>query len=321
MSAKRTNMHRLQELVRLHRMGEGPREVARLLEMSPKTEGKYRRALIAAGLLAGPVDMLPPLEELKTAVTAKHPVAPTRVVTTSLDPWIEQIVPAANSELAVWLDKTAATRIHGTTGRAPGAVFEAEEKAALDQLPLQRFELVVWKRAKVHTDSHVEMGGRLYSVPWRHVGKEVWIRATHHSIEVHRDDVRIATHDRRGPGRASTQETHLPEGRRDLRHRSESYWRERAGALHTDIGAFIAEVFASDHELSKLSSSLVGRQVAAPAADAVAFHERAHPVLGTVGGGPAVRLVPGDADGSGRHAAAAGRADRGTAATLLRGAA
>ncbi len=41
MSAKRTDMHRLQELVRLHRMGTGAREVARLLRMSPNTERDY----------------------------------------------------------------------------------------------------------------------------------------------------------------------------------------------------------------------------------------------------------------------------------------
>ena len=35
---RRVDMDRLQELVRLHRMGTGDREVARLLGMSPNTE-------------------------------------------------------------------------------------------------------------------------------------------------------------------------------------------------------------------------------------------------------------------------------------------
>jgi hypothetical protein len=35
MSREKIEMHRLQELVRLHRMGAGKREVARLLAMSP----------------------------------------------------------------------------------------------------------------------------------------------------------------------------------------------------------------------------------------------------------------------------------------------
>ena len=58
MSAVRVDMHRLQELVRLHRRGMGCREVARLLEMGPNTEREYRRAFDAKGLLHGPVDAL-----------------------------------------------------------------------------------------------------------------------------------------------------------------------------------------------------------------------------------------------------------------------
>lgn len=445
-------MHRLQELARLHRMGERPREVSRLLGMSPKTEMKYRKALLAAGLLTGPVDAVPTLEILKAAVLAKHPIPATRPVTTSLEAWVERIrselfsakppglkalweklrreeagfgatysalrrlaqrlrrergvqpedvvirvdtepgqvaqvdfgyagrffdpetgkvrkawvfvmvlghsrhmfaklvfdqkartwvelhvaaftyfggvpytvvpdnlkaaivraafgaadrhdigvqrsyrelarhygfkidptptyapqkkgkvesavkyvsrsfvatcgaedLPTANRELVTWLAKTASLRVHGTTGRQPLAMFESEERDRLLALPAQRFELVLWKRAKVHSDSHVQLGGRLFSVPWRHVGKEVWVRATSASVEVYLDDVRVATHDRRGRGRVNTQDAHLPEGRRDLRHRSESYWRERASRLHGDVGGFVAEVFESDRELSKL---------------------------------------------------------------------
>ncbi len=152
----------------------------------------------------------------------------------------------------MWLAQTAAKRMHATTGRSPGAMFEAEEKAALMALPTTRYEMVVWKRAKVHADSHVELAGRIYSVPWPNIGKEVFVRATSSTVEVYRDDARIATHERRGHGRASTNEAHLPEGRRDLRHRSESYWRERAAKLGPLIAEYVDEVFASDRELSKL---------------------------------------------------------------------
>ena len=69
-------MHRLQELVRLHREGTGPREVVRLLSMSPNTERAYRRALLAAELLEGPPSEVPALEELKAAVLAHQPEKP-----------------------------------------------------------------------------------------------------------------------------------------------------------------------------------------------------------------------------------------------------
>jgi transposase len=69
-------MHQLQELVRLHRLGTGAREVARLLVLSPTTERKYRRAIDAAGLLKGPVDELPALDALREAVAASEPKMP-----------------------------------------------------------------------------------------------------------------------------------------------------------------------------------------------------------------------------------------------------
>jgi hypothetical protein len=52
MCMRRTEMHRLQDLVRHHRLGTGCREIARLLGMSPNTERRYREALEEALLRA-----------------------------------------------------------------------------------------------------------------------------------------------------------------------------------------------------------------------------------------------------------------------------
>lgn len=67
MSLTRTQMDQLQELVRLHRMGTGCREVARLLAISPNTERQYREILAGEGLLAGSVEQLPELAQLRAA--------------------------------------------------------------------------------------------------------------------------------------------------------------------------------------------------------------------------------------------------------------
>ena len=450
MSAKRVEMDRLIELVRLHRMGEGSREVCRLLAMSPKTELRYRSALRTAGLLDGPVDALPDSEAIGTALSSVLPAGKTREVKSSVDRWMDEIrgavdggvrpkalcdrlvrtengfrgsyqaikrayarvarargvqaedvvipveTPAgevgqvdfgyvgrlfdpeagrlrkawvfllvlgfsrhmfaqvvfdqktatwiqlhvdafsylggvprvivpdnlkaavvrtafgltdrsklalnrsyrelarfyrfkidptpprspkkkgkvesgvryvkqnffasteledidhANRELADWVEKTAGRRTHGTTGRQPLAYFLEEESQALTPLPVNRFEVVVWKIAKVHRDSHVEFERRLYSVPWRHVGQQVLIRATKSSVEIHADNTRIATHERLTRGRRSTHERHLPEHRVDLRHRCEGYWLERADRIGDDVGRYVRAVFESDDVLSKL---------------------------------------------------------------------
>jgi hypothetical protein len=101
----------------------------------------------------------------------------------------------------------------------------------------------------VHRDSHVISEKRLYSVPWRLIEKAFWIRATASTGAIFFDDVRVATHDRRGVGHGSTVHQHLPEYRGDLRHRSRSYWEERADRIGPEAGGFVREVFDSDDVL------------------------------------------------------------------------
>ena len=387
MSKRRVDMDRLQELVRLHRMGTGAREVARLLGMSPNTERSYREALRTAQLLDGAVDDIPALDVLRAAVDQQLPVvAPPQMVSTA-EPMRVQIVELANKglkaraiydrlrledpelatsywavrsvwrqwrkergvvaadvaipvetaageiaqvdfgyvgklydaasgmlrkawvfvlvlafsrrlvarivfdqkietwlrvhveafgelggapatvvpdnlkaaviraafgvdsaaslnrsyrelarhygikidpapiyapkkkgkvessvkyvksnffaaregadvdetrrELQRWVDEIANTRMHSTLHRRPIDLF-ADEREALRELPERRFEVVTWHKARVHQDSHIVFDKRLYSVPWRLIGQQVWVRASSTTIIVFADDVRVA---------------------------------------------------------------------------------------------------------------------------------
>ena len=105
MPAERTDMHTLQELVRLHRLGKPVRTVARLLHIGPNTERKYRLQLAAAGLLDGAPDSLPPLSLL---VQATQAAAPRPVPQPSrLAPYSDQV--------SEWLRR----------GKRPRAIFDA----------------------------------------------------------------------------------------------------------------------------------------------------------------------------------------------------
>lgn len=448
MAYRRTEMHRLQELVRLYRLKTGTKERARLLGMGPNTERQYREALAKAGLLEGPPEQLPSTEELKAAVLAAHPPSLPPQQTSSLEKYREVIVglcdkglgpraifdrlrlehpefdgshsavkrlyrglarakgvqakdvaipvetgpgevaqvdfgyvgklldPATmtlrkawcfvmvlswsrhmvvrvvfdqkietwlqlhveafaelggvpetvvpdNLKAAVvraafavddqselnrsyrelarhygfkvdptppydapkkgkveagvkyvkgnffvgrqesdveevrrdlrrWVYEIAGVREHGTTHRQPLEQFEAIERAALRPLPQVPWEPVVWRRAKVHRDAHIALDKRLYSVPWKHIGQSVWVRASAHSVVVHADDERVATHARRGPGYRSTIEGHLPDHRAELRHRSRAFWEQRAEALGPEVGRYVRAIFDSDDVLSQL---------------------------------------------------------------------
>ncbi len=71
-------------------------------------------------------------------------------------------------------------------------------------------------------------------------------------VAIFGDDTRIATHSRTGKGRWSTIEAHLPEHRRDWRHRSRSYWKARAEAIGPETAGLVEEVFDGDDVLSHL---------------------------------------------------------------------
>lgn len=448
MSAKRTEMDRLQELVRLHRMGTGCRKVAEMLKMGPNTERDYRVALERAGLLAGEPDDLPELTALKEAVLRENPPKTAPQQTSKAEPWRDQIeamvnkgaqpkaiydclrlevedfdgslgavkrmvrrmkkakgiqpgdvaipvetapgqvaqvdfgyagklydprggvlrkswvfvmvlghsrhqfcrivfdqrvetwlrlhveafdafggvvdtvvpdnlksaviraafgltdppelnrsyrdlarayhvkidptpprdpkkkgkvesgvkyvkrnfikprdfadVDDANRRLDRWVVKIAGERIHGTTGRQPLEVFHQVERATLQPLPASPYILVIWKKATVHRDGQFLFDRRPYPVPWRLIGKQVWLRITPTTIEVSFDDERVTTHERGKPVPDTIRDAFLPPERAYLRHRSRSYWENKADAIGEEVGQYIREVFDADDVLNML---------------------------------------------------------------------
>ena len=91
MSAKRIETHVLQDLVRLHRKGNGARAVARLMGISPNTERCYRLAFEKAGLLSGSADELPTLEQLRAAVQEHAPAKRPPQQLSSVERWLPTI--------------------------------------------------------------------------------------------------------------------------------------------------------------------------------------------------------------------------------------
>jgi hypothetical protein len=98
-------MHRLQELVRLHRLGTGARAVARQLKMSPNIEREYRQALELAELLEGDPNHLPEVAELRQAIDAHKPTKSPPQHASSIKQWAEHVE-------ALMKDGAAATAIY-----------------------------------------------------------------------------------------------------------------------------------------------------------------------------------------------------------------
>ena len=126
------------------------------------------------------------------------------------------------------------------------------EADALSPLPATRWEPILWKEVKLHRDSHVQVDGAFYSAPWKLIGSKLWARCTPHSVTLSYDDKHVHTHGRAVRGQRRTIDEHLPEHRRDLRHRSRSYWIERAQELGSEVECLAAAIFDSDDVLLQL---------------------------------------------------------------------
>jgi transposase len=117
----------------------------------------------------------------------------------------------ANRDVRRWALTTAGKRIHGTTKEKPLERFEVE-KAALQPLPDQPYDLAVWKQVKLHRDCHLVFEQAYYSAPFRLVGQKLWVRGGSRELQVFTSDYQlVATHDHaQRAGQRQTHFDHLP---------------------------------------------------------------------------------------------------------------
>ena len=91
------------------------------------------------------------------------------------------------------------------------SLFETLDKPALQPLPVDRFELGEWSRARVNIDYHIAFDGNFYSVPYNLVHEAVEVRSTPTTVEIFHNSQRVASHLRgRGRGQALTNAEHRP---------------------------------------------------------------------------------------------------------------
>ena len=117
---------------------------------------------------------------------------------------------AQNRHLAHWERTIADTRIHGTTRRQVGRMFDEFERPALRPLPRERFPFFQEAQRIVSRDGHVEVAKAYYSVPTEYLTRTVWVRWDARLVRIfnHRRE-QIAIHVRHEQGRFSTHGEHI----------------------------------------------------------------------------------------------------------------
>lgn len=118
----------------------------------------------------------------------------------------------ANVKALDWCEATAGQRVHGTTKQQPLARFTQTERACLNPLPVQPYDLVSWKRARLYRDCHVVYDQAFYSAPFRLVGQHLLVRGGTRTVKLYTEHYDlVATHTRAAqPGQRVTLVDHLP---------------------------------------------------------------------------------------------------------------
>ena len=120
-----------------------------------------------------------------------------------------------NEFLGQWEANTADRRIHGTTKRQVGAVFDAHEKSVLRPLPTTRFPFFHEAQRTVHRDGHIALDNSYYSVPPEFTTRKVWVRWDSHLVKIYDDRFcQVAVHARIERGKFSTHEAHIASKKR-----------------------------------------------------------------------------------------------------------
>jgi transposase len=136
---------------------------------------------------------------------------------------------AENAHLAQWETHVADKRIHGTTCKQVGALFE-EERAHLQPLPISLFPIYQEAMRTVGRDSFVEVARSFYEVPPEYIGNRVWARWDGRVVRIFNERrEQVQMHTRLEPGKFSR--TLGCAGMSHPVHVSCRLWVERVGML------------------------------------------------------------------------------------------
>lgn len=158
-------------------------------------------------------------------------------------------------EALSWCVRVAGGRYHRfLDGAAPHAVFTTVEQPTLRPLPHLPFEGATWSRPKVAPDCHVSVGGVLYSVPWRLIGRRVDARSSERRVEIFSDTALVKTHVRAARGR-QTDWGDYPPHKVAFFQRTPIWCRQQAAELGSQVAEVVGGMLGERHLLHHLRAA------------------------------------------------------------------
>ena len=160
----------------------------------------------------------------------------------------------ANVHLRNWILNTAGVRKHGTTSEAPLHLFNEIEKACLQPLTAEPFQLLEIRTVKVHPDCHVVITGSFYSVPFRYVGQELAAHVSQNFVEIYKGQDLISTHPRSTrPGQWQTRVEDYPPAKAAYLIHTPDYCKKLGAKIGPSTQSVVEQLLA-DRPLDRLRS-------------------------------------------------------------------
>ncbi len=127
-------------------------------------------------------------------------------------------------------------------------LFQTIEREHLKPLPLKRYEIKEYRRAKVQKMGYVYFSPdkNYYSVPYRYIGKQTQIHYTQKHVEVYYNHQRIALHQRNySKGSYNTNRDHLSSTHQSYLDWNPSYFKNKAAAYGEHVVSCVEEILTS----------------------------------------------------------------------------
>ncbi len=124
-------------------------------------------------------------------------------------------------------------------------LFQSVERSYLKPLPVSRYQMKDYRRAKVQKIGYVYFSPdkSYYSVPYRYIGKSTLIHYTKSTVEVFYNHQRIAFHKRnQAMGRYNTNKEHLSSSHKAYSQWSPDYFKEKAAKHGNHVVTIIDKI-------------------------------------------------------------------------------
>ena len=126
-------------------------------------------------------------------------------------------------------------------------LFQSVERGYLKPLPVTKYELKEYRRAKVQKIGYIYFSPdkAYYSVPYRYIGRETVIHYTKNMVEVYYNRQRIALHQRNpSKGSYNTNRDHLASAHKKYSEWSPAFFRNKAARHGKHVAACVEQIIA-----------------------------------------------------------------------------